>query len=278
MHYYSHHLGDYAKDTGHLSLAEHGAYRMLLDHYYSTEKPLPENAVAVARICRATSRQEREAVESVLSQFFTLSDGGYLHKRVERELENNRRLREKNTENGKRGGRPKQTEEKPTGFILGSFSETQTKAYPTTINQQPVLLEKEPKREGEELPGLNGNGKASGKLPTTPAALALAEMFHRRPTTPWSDAEIRLFKRLQPINPEDLEALTAYYASHWPPDRETNVLRHDLKTLLGNFPGEVDRANTWKLRGTNGHKATAQTTESKYGPVQPDKWKLPYAQ
>lgn len=148
MHYYAHHLGDYAKDTGHLSLAEHGAYRMLLDHYYATEKALPQNPATVARICRATSRQEREAVESVLSQFFTLNNTGYSHKRVEQELENNRRLRERNLENGKRGGRPKQTQNKPSGLFLGSVSETQTEPYPTTNNQQPtttVLLEKEPK-------------------------------------------------------------------------------------------------------------------------------------
>ena len=40
QNYYKRHLGDYAmKDTRHPSL-EHGAYCLLLDYYYSTEKPI----------------------------------------------------------------------------------------------------------------------------------------------------------------------------------------------------------------------------------------------
>ena len=41
MNYYERHLGDYAKDAGHLSMLEHGAYSLLLDRYYTTEQPIP---------------------------------------------------------------------------------------------------------------------------------------------------------------------------------------------------------------------------------------------
>ena len=34
--WYSFYPGDYGRDTGHLSLIEHGAYRTLMDHYYAT--------------------------------------------------------------------------------------------------------------------------------------------------------------------------------------------------------------------------------------------------
>ena len=37
--WYPHYPGDYGRDTGHLSLIEHGAYRLLLDHCYMTAKP-----------------------------------------------------------------------------------------------------------------------------------------------------------------------------------------------------------------------------------------------
>ena len=38
MNYYERHLGDYARDTGHLSMLEHGAYSLLLDRYYATRR------------------------------------------------------------------------------------------------------------------------------------------------------------------------------------------------------------------------------------------------
>jgi uncharacterized protein YdaU (DUF1376 family) len=53
MNYYERHLGDYAKDTGHLSLLEHGVYTLLLDRYYATESGIPEDQGH--RIARAVS-------------------------------------------------------------------------------------------------------------------------------------------------------------------------------------------------------------------------------
>jgi uncharacterized protein YdaU (DUF1376 family) len=87
MHYYSHHVGDYHRDTAHLSILEHGVYRLLMDSYYSTEHPLPADHAVLCRIVRAVSKAEREAVLMVSSTFF-INDGGMLkHNRIERELE-----------------------------------------------------------------------------------------------------------------------------------------------------------------------------------------------
>lgn len=84
MNYYEHHLGDYAKDTGHLSMMEHGAYRILLDRYYSTERGI--QADQAHRLARARSDEECRAVDVVLEEFFELVDGVWLHRRVEREI------------------------------------------------------------------------------------------------------------------------------------------------------------------------------------------------
>jgi uncharacterized protein YdaU (DUF1376 family) len=70
LNWYARYHGDYMKDTSHLSLAEHGAYTVLLDHYYGTEKPLPDDHAALCRICRAFEDYERKAVQSVIDQFF----------------------------------------------------------------------------------------------------------------------------------------------------------------------------------------------------------------
>jgi uncharacterized protein YdaU (DUF1376 family) len=84
--WYSFYPADYARDTAHLSILEHGAYRLLLDHYYLTGVPLPASAVHLHRVCRTFAEEEQVALHSVLHQFFTLTDDGWRHERVEAEL------------------------------------------------------------------------------------------------------------------------------------------------------------------------------------------------
>lgn len=79
-------VGDYQRKTAHLSLIEHGAYSLLLDHYYSTAKPLPANASVLHRVCRAFAPDEQAAVQAVLAQFFTLERDGYHNKKADKEL------------------------------------------------------------------------------------------------------------------------------------------------------------------------------------------------
>jgi|688.fasta_scaffold442268_3 uncharacterized protein YdaU (DUF1376 family) len=85
MNFYPRHVGDYARDAGHLTLIEHGVYTLLLDRLYATERPIP--AGEPYRIVRAASRAERAAVDAVLAEFFTLTDDGWRNKRVDQEIE-----------------------------------------------------------------------------------------------------------------------------------------------------------------------------------------------
>lgn len=84
MNYYERHLGDYAKNAGHLSLLEHGAYTLLLDRYYTTEAPIPGDQVY--RLTRARSNEEQQAVDAVLMEFFTQEVDGWRHSRCDAEL------------------------------------------------------------------------------------------------------------------------------------------------------------------------------------------------
>lgn len=86
MNYYEHHLGDYVRDTAHLSMLEDGAYRRLLDAYYIREEPLPLTMRDVFRLTRAQSKQDRDAVETVLREFFTETAEGWRHTRCDREI------------------------------------------------------------------------------------------------------------------------------------------------------------------------------------------------
>jgi len=145
MNYYERHLGDYARDTAHLSMTEHGAYTLLLDRYYSTESPIPSDQAH--RLARARTKEERAAVDSVLEEFFVLQDGAWRHGRCEEEIEKAQARIRAAQENGRRGGRPKkainpkqtETEEKPGGLSLGSDLETQQKTHqtPDTITSVP---------------------------------------------------------------------------------------------------------------------------------------------
>jgi uncharacterized protein YdaU (DUF1376 family) len=81
MNYYEHHLGDYMRDTAHLSILEDGVYRRLIDAYYIKEAPLPLNIRECCRLVRAQSKPERQAVEDILNEYFKETPEGWSHKR-----------------------------------------------------------------------------------------------------------------------------------------------------------------------------------------------------
>lgn len=84
MNYYPFHLGDYAAHTAHLEPMEDLAYRRMLDLYYRTEAPLPTDWRDVARLIRM--KDQGAAIESVLSEFFALTDEGWRHARCDGEI------------------------------------------------------------------------------------------------------------------------------------------------------------------------------------------------
>jgi uncharacterized protein YdaU (DUF1376 family) len=66
--YYERHLGDYLRETVHLSLLEHGVYTRLLDVYHQREAPIPD--AQSARLVGARTQEERDALAQVLREFF----------------------------------------------------------------------------------------------------------------------------------------------------------------------------------------------------------------
>lgn len=81
MNYYEHHIRDYDAATSHLSWDQDMAYARLLRWYYRKEKPLPADVAEACRQIRATTKAQREAVDSVLREFFELRSDGW-HKDV----------------------------------------------------------------------------------------------------------------------------------------------------------------------------------------------------
>jgi len=153
VNFYKHHIGDYDADTSHLSWLEDMAYTRLMRLYYRREQAIPADVAQACRLVRATSKQEREAVQTVLSEFFVLSDDGWHNKRCDEEIEQANGKAGANRKNGAKGGRPRktETEEKPTGFILGSENVTQNNLSQTPDSR---LKEKPPNPPlgGDEAP------------------------------------------------------------------------------------------------------------------------------
>lgn len=133
MNYYERHLGDYARDAAHLSMLEHGAYTLLLDRYYTTESGIP--AVQAYRVARARSREEKQAVDAVLAEFFTNDCGVWTKGRVQEEIIKAQAKIKAAQENGKKGGRPKlcniESWQKPAGLNSGSENKTPDKTHQT---------------------------------------------------------------------------------------------------------------------------------------------------
>ena len=165
MNYYERHLGDYTRDTAHLSLLEHGVYTILLDRYYISEQGIPDDKKY--RYARAHSKAERKAVDVVLDEFFHLENGVWKNGRAEEEIADYQNKARANKGNGAKGGRPKrifdetdETERKPKQ----NPTETQTKPNdnPQETHEEPTQNPNQsPVTSIKETPSLSFGGKES---------------------------------------------------------------------------------------------------------------------
>lgn len=138
MNYYKRHIGDYAAATRHLSLLEHGVYCLLLDVYYTSEHALPIDLKAVQRLVAAKNKDEREAVQTVLEEFFEKFEDGWHQVRCDEEIHHKQAKAETNQALGKLGGRPKHITDSvipdnPIGLQMKSetVSSTETESNPS---------------------------------------------------------------------------------------------------------------------------------------------------
>ncbi len=87
MKYFRFHLGDYTQATAHLTWLEDAAYNRLLRVYYANEAPLPADLPTIFRLVQARTKGEKEAVVSVLNEFFFDVNHEYRNKRADAEIE-----------------------------------------------------------------------------------------------------------------------------------------------------------------------------------------------
>jgi uncharacterized protein YdaU (DUF1376 family) len=82
---------DFYAKAGHLSLLEHGAYRQLIDRYMLHAGPLPFDMPKLYRYLHATSKEEQQAVQTVVEEFFRMDGSLLRHARCDAEIAFQRR-------------------------------------------------------------------------------------------------------------------------------------------------------------------------------------------
>lgn len=86
-------IGDYLKDTMHLTAEQHGAYLLLLMHYWQ-RGPLPNDDAILAAIARMEPARWL-ANRQLIASFFLANDQQWNHKRVDEELERATKLQQR---------------------------------------------------------------------------------------------------------------------------------------------------------------------------------------
>lgn len=231
---YDHYPGDYGKDTGDLTLVEHGAYQVLLNDYYSTERPIPDDRKF--RVAGAHTKKEKDAVETVLRRYFELENGSWVHRRVAKEIAKFRSQIDASRKNGERGGRPKTAK---TDDLESPKSETQSKPRP---KPRPKPREKGP-GEGEgntkEIEKCPGNFDAAVQVPIQRRSeLVLGDKFSGEFCEPhrWPEV-IEAAKRLH----EGLGFTGFPRLGKYPRDRGVTRI---LELFASGFsPGEISEAS-----------------------------------
>lgn len=220
MNYYKRHIGDYLKDTAHLSLLEHGVYARLLDVYYTREAAIPDEQAA--RLIGARSKEELAALRAVLGEFFTLEHGAWTQQRCEFEIGLKEEKSETNRVNGRLGGRPKKETQSVSGKNPNGFeSETQTEptenpSHKPIANSQEVLAP-------SVLVSADAQPSSSSRLACPYAKLAEA----------WN-AECKSMQAVRPV-------------SEWHADRKTACrLRWQEKLALGKYQSEEQGVEYWR--------------------------------
>lgn len=190
MNYFPFHISDFYLHAGHLTPEEEGVYHRLLNYYYDTESPIPDNQEKTQWVIRRLRLKGYEEIfHAILSEFFILEADGWHNPRADKEISDYRAKAERARKNGKAGGRPKKNNdlqiEKPTitqPVILAIPAETGSQANqePITKNQEPDLKDIHREAAGRVIAYLNVKAGKKYKISDanrTPIIARLKEGF-----------------------------------------------------------------------------------------------------
>ena len=141
MHYFQFNIGDYKSHTTHLSLLEDIAYRRLLDLYYLHERPLNSGVASVAR--QIGMREHETEVQTVLEEFFKLTEDGWINKRADLVIEDYRAKIQQASKAGKASAERRLSKR---STVVTTDVQPNIKQETITINQEPSSAKKPAKK------------------------------------------------------------------------------------------------------------------------------------
>ena len=150
MNYYERHIGDYLKDTAHLSLLEHGIYSRLLDVYYTREGAIPVGQVE--RLIGVRSKDEKAALANVLDEFFVLDGDVLKHSRCEREIARYQDKQRKAKASAEARWNAQRPQSDGNANAMRTHSEGNALQSPVTRHQTPDTSYSEAKASGGKPP------------------------------------------------------------------------------------------------------------------------------
>lgn len=138
MHYYQFNIGDYSSHTKHLSPTEDICYRRLLDYYYLHEAPIQNDLIKITRLL-CLDKKYSDDVSNVLSEFFVLTDDGWINHRADKEIEQYQSF----SDAGKRGAAKRWSKGGDKGVIgglSGGVSKANAKQETRNNNHKTVTI------------------------------------------------------------------------------------------------------------------------------------------
>lgn len=170
MNYYQFNIGDYIGHTAHLDPLEDIAYRRLLDLYYQSESPIPNETQMVSKRIRMVSHED--LVGSVLAEFFELrSDGMWHQARCDKEISAYKAKAEANRMNGKKGGRPRNTKPQPSEAGEVSPNPQETQSVISGIPQITLNKKQETRTINQDIKSMSEPASPAQPKPEKAAAL-----------------------------------------------------------------------------------------------------------
>ncbi|MDB6137714.1 MAG: hypothetical protein JWO94_786 [Verrucomicrobiaceae bacterium] len=253
---------DFLGGTVHLSAEEVGALIRLLCHQWH-QGSIPGDPRKIERIAGVKHAKLAE----VLVKFRPRPDGSLVNRRMEDTRKKIEGFRQKQSENGRKGGRPVKPRPNPpvppglaktepkqsshTQFQSHSQShaqfqsQDQSQDHHSSADAEPPI----PPEGGFYWDDEAGFVSPAARTPhkhwdPTDEQLAVGSWFHRRLDTVWTDRELTAWRALGPLYPDDLATLRIYYQATLPQGKDFR--RRDLFTLLTNWSGELDRARKFQ--------------------------------
>ena len=206
-------VADYLADTAHLGPAEHGAYLLLIMHYWQ-HGGLPDDDRRLARIARMTE-EEWGGTRDTIAEFFR---SGWKHKRIDQELADAYELTAKRSAAGKAGASARY------GKRMANEEQTHGKRMPRAGSGKGTTSEDTPSVQEEASPR-EVSPPAEPLPPSTPEPACRMEFsmtfWPAYPHKVGRPAALRAFiaKRQEASLAEIMNGL-ARYKSDRPPDRQ----------------------------------------------------------